>query len=241
MLEAGGLSVSFGEIPAVRGLDLQVGRGEVLAILGRNGAGKTTTLRALAGIVRPSRGMVILNGEDVTHIPAERRVRKGIVLVPEGRRLFAGLSVRDNLCMGAYHRRLRPHAIAEEIERVTEHLPLLRERFGQRAGSLSGGEQQLLAIARALMTAPRLLLADEPSLGLAPIMVDRVYALFAALRDDGLTLVIVEQYVSVALGLADHAVVMDKGVAVLRSHGSELTESPDLIDAYLSGAQEVPA
>lgn len=241
MLEARDLTVSFGEIPAVRGLDLHVGRGEVMAILGRNGAGKTTTLRALAGIVRPDRGMVILNGEDVTHIPAERRVRKGIVLVPEGRRLFAGMSVRDNLCMGAYHRRLRPPAVAEEIERVTEHLPLLRERFDQRAGSLSGGEQQLLAIARALMTAPRLLLADEPSLGLAPIMVDRVYALFAALRDEGLTLVIVEQYVSVALGLADHALVMDKGVAVLRSQGSELTESPELIDAYLSRAQEVPA
>ncbi len=240
MLEVRDLVVSFGEIPAVRGLDLHVGRGEVLAVLGRNGAGKTTTLRAVAGVLTADQGTVTIDGNELAHVPAEHRVRHGIVLVPEGRRLFPGLSVRENLTVGAYHRHLRPRAVRDEIERSTEHLPILRERLDQRAGSLSGGEQQLAAIARALMAAPLILMADEPSLGLAPIMVERVYELFATLRDDGMTLVIVEQYVDVALRLADNAVVMDKGRVVLRGDATELAGSPDLIDAYLSGTQEVP-
>lgn len=240
MLGVRDLAVSFGEIPAVRGVDLQVGRSEVLAVLGRNGAGKTTTLRALAGVLPAERGTVTLEGRELGHVPAERRVRHGIVLVPEGRHLFPALTVRENLALGAYHRRLKASATRDAIERSTEHLPILRERLDQRAGSLSGGEQQLAAIARALMAAPRVLMADEPSLGLAPIMVERVYDLFKTLRADGLTLIIVEQYVDVALRLADHAVVMDKGRVVLRGGAAELAGSSDLIDAYLSGTQEVP-
>ena len=241
MLAVRDLAVTFGEIPAVRGVALDVGEGEVVAVLGRNGAGKTTTLRALAGSLPVHGGCITFRGEDVTRVPAERRVRRGIVLVPEGRRLFPGLSVRANLAMGAYHRRLSPTALADEIERATQHLPIVRERLEQRAGSLSGGEQQLTAIARALMARPRLLMADEPSLGLAPIMVEQVYALFAELRAGGLTLLVVEQYVHVALGLADRAVVVDKGRVVLTGDAAELAGSSDLIDAYLSGSQEVPA
>lgn len=241
MLEVRDLAVNYGEIPAVRGLDLSVERTEVLAILGRNGAGKTTTLRAVAGVVPAERGSVTLDGAAVQRLPAEQRVRHGIVLVPEGRRLFPALTVRDNLALGAYHRRLKPAAIRDEIERATEHLPIVRSRLHQRAGTLSGGEQQLAAIGRALMAAPRVLMADEPSLGLAPIMVERVYELFAALRSDGLTLVVVEQYVDVALRLADRAVVLDKGRCVLRGTATELSHSPDLLAAYLSGAQEVLA
>ncbi len=239
MLDVDGLAVSFGEIPAVRGLDLHAEAGQALAVLGRNGAGKTTTLRALAGALPVSGGRVTFDGQDVTGVPAEQRVHRGLVLVPEGRRLFPGLSVGQNLAMGAYHRRLRPAAIAAEIERVTEHLPVVRDRLSQSAGSLSGGEQQLVAVARALMAAPRLLMADEPSLGLAPIIVDRIYELFRSLRSEGLALIVVEQYVNVALDLADRAVVVDKGRVVLAGSASELAGSPELIDAYLSGSQEV--
>jgi branched-chain amino acid transport system ATP-binding protein len=239
MLAVRGLAVSFGEVPAVRGVDLDVAGGEVLAVLGRNGAGKTTTLRAIAGLIPPDAGTIVFEGGDVTRLPAERRVRRGIVLVPEGRRLFPGMSVRDNLAVGAFHRQLHGRALDEEIERATEHLPVVRDRIGQRAGSLSGGEQQLVAVARALMARPRLLLADEPSLGLAPIVVERVYELFSALRDEGLTIVVVEQYVTVALGLADRAVVIDKGRVALEGTAVELAASPELIDTYLANAPEV--
>ena len=238
MLEAAGLHVSYGAVPAVRGIDVAIATGEAVALLGRNGAGKTTTLRALSGLLSPHRGTVTFEGADITTMPAERRVRRGIALVPEGRGIFPKLSVRENLAMGAYGRRLRPGGLSAEIERVTEHFPRLRERLKQTGGSLSGGEQQMLAVARGLMAAPRLLMMDEPSLGLAPVIVEQLYARFDALRSEGLTVLIVEQYVEVALGFADRAYVLDKGTVALHGTARELAESAELVEAYLAAAPE---
>ncbi|MDP1820568.1 MAG: ABC transporter ATP-binding protein [Acidimicrobiales bacterium] len=242
MIDVSALEVSYGPVTAVRGIDLTVGSGEVVVVLGRNGAGKTTTLKAMAGLLPSSSGSIWLDGEDVTSLPAERRVERGLVLVPEGRGMFAELSVRENLIMGAYHRRLPRSRLAPDIDRVTARFPRLTERLEQPAGSLSGGEQQMLAIARGLMAEPRVLMVDEPSLGLAPIVIELLYELLADLARSGLTLVIVEQYVQVALGVADRAYVLDKGVVALSGTAAELAASPDLVDAYLSSApQEAPA
>ncbi len=240
ILEVEALEVRYGDVTAVRGVDLAVAEGTALAVLGRNGAGKSSTLRGIAGATMPSGGVVRVDGVDVAGRRADDRVRHGVVLVPEGRRLFPQLSVRENLAVGGYLHKLRPAALEQEIERVTEHLPRVRERLDQQAGSLSGGEQQLVAIARALMARPRVLMADEPSLGLAPVIVDAIYDLFRALLSDGLTLVVVEQYVGVALALADHAVVIDRGVVALAGPAAELAESPDLWRVYLSGSEEEP-
>lgn len=241
MLEIRGLEVRYGDLIAVRDLDVAVAQGHVVALLGRNGAGKSSTMRAIAGSQRPYAGTIRVDGRDVTDEPAERRVARGVVLVPEGRHLFPGLSVRDNLAIGAFHRKLRGAALTGEIERATAHIPVVRERLKQRAGSLSGGEQQLVAMARALMARPRLLLADEPSLGLAPLMIERLYELLGKLRDDTLTIVVVEQYVDVALAFADHAVVLDKGQAALRGPTCQLASSPEVLSAYLADPQEMRA
>ncbi len=242
MIEAKALEVSYGPVTAVRGIDLTVSDGEVVAVLGRNGAGKTTTLKALAGLLPVSDGNIGLDGEDVTRLPADERVRRGLVLVPEGRGMFAELTVRENLVMGAFHRRLPRSRLSADIDRATERFPRLLERLDQPAGSLSGGEQQMLAIARGLMSEPRVLMVDEPSLGLAPIIVELLYGLLADLAKGGLTLVIVEQYVQVALAIADRAYVLDKGVIALSGAAADLASSPELIEAYLSAApEETPA
>jgi branched-chain amino acid transport system ATP-binding protein len=238
VLAVTGLHVRYGEIPAVRGLDLHLDDGETVAILGRNGAGKTTTLRAIAGTLPTAAGSVRFNDVDVTGTDAARRARVGVVLVPEGRRLFPHLTVRENLAAGAYTRRLGRRELRAEIDRVTQPLELVSRHLDRRAGTLSGGEQQLVAIARALMAAPQLLLIDEPSLGLAPVMTDRVYGLLAELRAERLPIVVVEQYVEVALGLADRAVVMDKGEVVLQGTSAELVHSGDLVNAYLAATEE---
>ncbi|MFZ6003227.1 MAG: ABC transporter ATP-binding protein [Actinomycetota bacterium] len=238
MLEVTGLHVSYGPVPAVRGVDMVIGAGEAVALLGRNGAGKTTTLRALAGLLPADRGIISFDSHNIGAMPAERRVRRGIALVPEGRGMFPQLTVRENLAMGAYGRRLRGSEISSEIDRVTDHFPRLRERLKQSAGSLSGGEQQMLAVARGLMAAPRLLMLDEPSLGLAPVIVEQLYEQFDKLRRDGLTILVVEQYVEVALGFVDRAYVLDKGVVALEGAAHELAASPELIEAYLSAAPE---
>lgn len=240
ILEVESLQVRYGDVTAVRGVDLAVEEGAAVAVLGRNGAGKSSTLRGIAGATMPSGGAVRVDGVDLAARRADDRVRHGIVLVPEGRRLFPQLSVRENLAVGAYLHKLRPAALEQEIERVTQHLPRVRERLDQQAGSLSGGEQQLVAIARALMARPRILMADEPSLGLAPVIVDSIYELFRALLQDGLTLVVVEQYVGVALALVDHAIVIDRGAVALAGPAAELAESPDLWRVYLSGSEEEP-
>ncbi len=240
ILEVDSLVVRYGDVTAVRGVDLSIDAGKALAVLGRNGAGKSSTLRGIAGAAVPSEGCVHIDGVDVAAMRADDRVRHGIVLVPEGRRLFPQMSVRENLCVGAYLRKLRPAALDAEIERVTEHLPRVRERLDQRADSLSGGEQQLVAIARGLMARPRVLMADEPSLGLAPTVVDSMYELFRSLLAEGLTLVVVEQYVGVALALADRAVVIDQGQVALSGSAAELAESPEIWRVYLSGSEEDP-
>jgi branched-chain amino acid transport system ATP-binding protein len=238
MLEVRDLRVSYGPVPAVRGVDLDLGKGEAVAVLGRNGAGKSTTLKCIAGLLAAQAGRVSISGHDVTAMPAERRAAVGVALVPEGRGIFPRLTVRENLVMGAFHRHLRSHACAEAIEVVTERLPRLRERLEQQAGDLSGGEQQMLALARGLMGEPRLLLVDEPSLGLAPVIVDQIYELFVDLRRDGLAVLVVEQYVEVALGFADRAYVREKGRVAVSGSAAELAASPELVDVYLSGAPE---
>lgn len=238
MLEVQDLHVSYGPVPAVRGINLRINEGESIALLGRNGAGKTTTLRALAGLNFAQSGSVLFNGEDVTTMPAERRVALGIALAPEGRGMFPQLSVRESLAMGAYHRKLTGRALDQEIERVTQQFSRLRERMDQRAGSLSGGEQQMLAVARGLMSDPRLLMLDEPSLGLAPVVVEQLYELCADLAADGLTILVVEQYVELALGFADRAYVLDKGEVAVEGMAQDLAASPEVMDVYLAAVPE---
>ena len=234
MIVVDGLCVEYGPVRAVRDVTLEIREGEVLAILGRNGAGKTTTMKALAGLLPFADGRLLDEGDDITRLDADGRVARGLVLVPEGRGMFADLTVRENLLMGAYTRRKSARALREDLDRVTDPFPRLRERMGQRSGSLSGGEQQMLAVSRGLMAEPRVLMIDEPSLGLAPVIVDRLYEFLASIRDDGITLVIVEQYVGVALGIADRAYVLDKGEIALSGDAETLKNSPDLIDTYLA-------
>ncbi|MHB1447477.1 MAG: ABC transporter ATP-binding protein [Acidimicrobiales bacterium] len=234
LLEASCLQVNYGEVPAVRDVTMEIRQGEAVAVLGRNGAGKTTTLRTLAGLMAPGSGRVSVDGRDVSGTPAESRVGLGICLVPEGRGIFPALTVGENLAMGAFHRRLSGRQVRSETERVTERFPRLTERLAQAAGSLSGGEQQMLAVARGLMSKPRVLLLDEPSLGLAPIVVEQLYDLLGSLRADGLTMVVVEQYVELALDFADRAYVLDKGVTVMTGQASELAASPQLIEVYMA-------
>jgi branched-chain amino acid transport system ATP-binding protein len=233
VLEVRDLRVSYGAVPALHGVSLRVGPGEAVAVLGRNGAGKSTTLRGIAGLADVRGGSVVVDGKDITAMPAERRPGVGVTLVPEGRGVFPGLTVRENLVMGAYHRRLRAGAVAAELDRVTEHFPRLVERLDQRVGSLSGGEQQMVVLARALMARPRCLVLDEPSLGLAPLIVEYLYALLAELHATGMAVLVVEQYVEVALSFATRAYVLDKGRVVLEGGADELASSPELVSAYL--------
>lgn len=234
MITVDDLAVEYGPVRAVRDLCVEIREGEVLAVLGRNGAGKTTTMKALAGLLPAAAGRIRDGDDDITNLDPEERVRRGLVLVPEGRGMFADLSVRENLIMGAYARGKGARTLRDDLDRVTEPFPRLRERMTQRAGSLSGGEQQMLAVARGLMAEPRVLMIDEPSLGLAPVIVDQLYEFLAEVSKGGVTLVIVEQYVQVALGIADRAYVLDKGEIALEGDADELKDSPELIDTYLA-------
>jgi branched-chain amino acid transport system ATP-binding protein len=233
MLAVTGLAVRYGAIEAVRGLDLTVMRGQIVAVLGANGAGKTSTLAAIAGLIPMAAGQVMLDGSPVAGLPAETLARRGIGLVPEGRRVFAGLTVAENLLLGgAVHG--APALRATRIREMEDRFPILGERRDQKAGLLSGGEQQMLAIARALMAAPRLLLMDEPSLGLAPQMVERVFDLIAALRAEGLTILLVEQNVPMSLDIADHAIVLANGRVALAGTAAELAASEKVRHAYMA-------
>jgi branched-chain amino acid transport system ATP-binding protein len=233
-LQLEGLQVSYGAIAAVKGIDVSVGEGEVVTLIGANGAGKSTTLKAVAGVVRPAAGEIRLFGERVTGIGAEAMVGRGVVLVPEGRQIFGRMSVHENLLMGAYQRS-DPAAVAQDVAYVFELFPVLRERRDQFGGTLSGGEQQMLAIGRALMARPKILMLDEPSLGLSPVLVQQVFDIIARLRDEGRTILLVEQNARMALSVANRGYVLQTGSIVLRDTAARLLDSAQVRDAYLGG------
>jgi branched-chain amino acid transport system ATP-binding protein len=236
VLRVDGLSVHYGRIRAVRDLSLRVGAGEVVGLLGPNGAGKSSTLAAIAGALVPAAGRIELADEDVTGQPAERMVRRGLALVPEGRRIFATLTVAENLALGATVRRDRA-AVQSDVDDQLERFPVLRRYYRTAAGKLSGGEQQQLAIARALLGRPRLLLLDEPSLGLAPVLVDLVFDTIERLRADGLTILLVEQNASRAVAVADRCYVLRSGRLVAEAARGEL--HPDELGALYLGEREL--
>ncbi|MBP6095857.1 MAG: ABC transporter ATP-binding protein [Methyloversatilis sp.] len=231
MLQVRSLEVHYGGICAVRGVDLDIAAGEKVALIGANGAGKTSTLKAIACMLA-ARGSVSFDGSDISQAPPHSLVGRGLALVPEGRGVFARLSVRENLDMGAYARDDRA-GIAADIERVFSLLPRLKERAGQTAGTLSGGEQQMVAIGRALMSRPRLLLLDEPSMGLSPVMVDTVFGVIREIAQEGVTLLLVEQNARLALSLCDRGYVMDSGAVTLCAPSAELLDNPAVRAAYL--------
>lgn len=232
MLEVKGLEVAYGGIRAVKGIDLTVGGGERVALIGANGAGKTTTLKTLAGLLRPASGRIHYNGNDITARPAHELVRAGLALVPEGRGVFGRLTVEENLAMGAYSRRDGAR-VRSDYERVYQRLPRLAERRRQVAGTLSGGEQQMLAIGRAMMSRPRLLLLDEPSMGLAPLMVQAVFDTIRAIAAEGTTLLLVEQNARLALETCDRGYVMESGLITVADSGERLLANPQVRKAYL--------
>ena len=228
------LDVAYGAIQALRGVSLEVGDGEIVTLIGANGAGKTTLLRTISGLLTARRGSIRLGEAELTRLPAHRIVGLGVSQVPEGRIVFANLSVRDNLDLGAYLRRDRSQVRAD-LERVYTLFPRLKERERQRAGTLSGGEQQMLAIGRALMSRPRVLLMDEPSLGLAPILVREIFRTIAEISKQGMTILLVEQNAHMALGVADRGYVMQTGHIVLSDSRENLLRNEEVRSAYLGG------
>jgi branched-chain amino acid transport system ATP-binding protein len=231
VLEVSNLHSGYGRIEVLRGVSLEVRAGEIVALIGSNGAGKTTLLRALSGVQPITQGEIRFRGERVDRLPPHRRVERGITQSPEGRQVFGPLSVADNLRLGAYMRRDKD--IESDRDRIFEMFPVLREKRFQAAGGLSGGQQQMLAIGRALMGKPRLLLLDEPSLGLSPLLVDQILAAIVSLKADGITVLLVEQNASAALEIADRAYVMETGLIVSTGEGSVLLSDPKVKAAYL--------
>jgi branched-chain amino acid transport system ATP-binding protein len=230
VLELGDVHVSYGKIRAVRGVSLAVRAGEVVAILGNNGAGKSTLLRTIAGVLHPDAGRVVLDGRDITRLASHRIARLGLRLVPEGRGLLSRMTVRENLLMGQY---TRGRGDPAQMEGVFTRFPVLRARHDQVASTLSGGEQQMLAIARALVASPRLLMLDEPSLGLAPLMVDEVFAIVRRLKEEGATILLVEQNARKALQVADRAYILETGTIALEGPAAELAAGAEVQRAYL--------
>jgi branched-chain amino acid transport system ATP-binding protein len=235
MLEVAELEIRYGAIRAVRGISLRVARGELVALLGANGAGKSSTLMCIAGALRVAKGAIRLAGEDVTGATPEAMVRRGVATVPEARNVFPDLTVAENLRLGAYIKRRDPGAVAKQRDRMFALFPRLAERSAQPAGTLSGGEQQMLVIARAMMSQPRILLLDEPSLGLAPTIVDQIFEMIQALRRSGLTILLVEQNAAKALAVADRAYVMRLGRIAAEGSASEISAATDLHSLYLGG------
>ncbi|CAN5775645.1 ABC transporter ATP-binding protein [soil metagenome] len=233
MLKIESLEVSYGAIRAVKGVSLEVRQGEVVTIIGANGAGKSTLLKSIVGLEPVAKGRTVFDGRDCTHVPAYQRVGLGIAMSPEGRGVFADQTVHENLLLGAYARRKDVDAVAQAVEREFVRFPRLRERRDQLSGTLSGGEQQMLAIARALMSEPRLLLLDEPSLGLAPLIIKDIFGAIRQLRHSGLTILLVEQMAKQALGVADRAYVLETGHITLEGTGRELLNDPKVKAAYL--------
>ncbi|MCH7795280.1 MAG: ABC transporter ATP-binding protein [Proteobacteria bacterium] len=234
MLEIEGLDCRYGKVRAVRDLTLEVREGELVTLIGANGAGKTTTLKAISGILRPAAGRIAFDGEDITRASARAILAKGIAHCPEGRHVFPYMSVQENLDMGCYLRR-DPGGIAQDLRKVFERFPVLEERRRQMAGTLSGGEQQMLAIGRALMSRPRLMLFDEPSLGLAPNLVETTFEIIAEIRAQGVTVLMVEQNAYAALELCDRSYLLESGAVTLTGSGAELLDDPHVKEAYLGG------
>ena len=233
MLKLESVKVSYGAIEAVKGVSLKVRKGEVVTIIGANGAGKSTLLKSIVGLEPVKAGKIHIDGKDCTYVPSHKRVGLGVAMSPEGRGVFADQTVRENLMLGAYSRKSDPRATEEAIEREFKRFPRLRERQNQLSGTLSGGEQQMLAIARALMSEPRLLLLDEPSLGLAPLIIKDIFEAIRQLRHSGLTILLVEQMAKQALGVADRAYVLETGLITLEGSGKELLNDPKVKAAYL--------
>ncbi len=232
LLEVRGLRVAYGAIEAIKGIDLDVEQGQVVSLIGTNGAGKTTTLRTLSGLLRPTEGSVVFDGQRLDALPAHSIVERGVAHSPEGRRIFPLMSVEENVELGAFSRK-RASDVRADVEKVYERFPRLHERRGQKAGTLSGGEQQMLAIGRALMSRPRLLMLDEPSMGLAPLMIQTIFETVAELKAVGTTILLVEQNASAALKLADSAYVLETGRIVLQGTGQELLRDDGVRKAYL--------
>ena len=234
MLEVKDIEVYYGMIQALKGISFEVNEGEVIALIGANGAGKTTTLHTITGLLSPKKGSVLFEGQDITKVPAHKIVSLGMAHVPEGRRVFAELSVYQNLKMGAYTRKDKDE-IAKTLEMVYKRFPRLEERKNQLAGTLSGGEQQMLAVGRALMSDPELIMFDEPSMGLAPILVEEVFDIIARRNKEGKTVLLVEQNAFAALKIADYAYVLEVGEITLQGPGEELLRDPRVVSAYLGG------
>lgn len=234
MLEVKNLSVHYGMIQAVRNVDFTVNEGEIVSLIGANGAGKSTILKTLSGLIHPSEGEIVYLGENIASTSAKKIVEKGLVQVPEGRHVFPGLTVKENLELGAFLRKDK-EGIQKDMEAVFERFPILKERKDQDAQTLSGGEQQMLAMGRALMSRPKLLLLDEPSMGLAPIFIREIFKIIQEIQKTGTTVLLIEQNAKMALSISNRAYVLETGSVVLSGTGQELLESDEIQKAYLGG------
>jgi branched-chain amino acid transport system ATP-binding protein len=238
MLKINRLSAGYGKSDVMRDIDLLIPEGHLVCLIGGNGAGKSTIMRTISGMIRATRGQITLGGQDISSLTSHEIASLGLAHVPEGRRVFASMTVLDNLRLGAYRRKSSDGAaVVRDIEMVMEAFPRLRERRAQYAGTLSGGEQQMLAIGRALMAAPRVILLDEPSMGLAPKLVDEVYSMIKLLRAEGRTMLLVEQFANIALGVADMAYVLENGRIVLSGKAGELLRDPRVRQAYVGASR----
>lgn len=234
MLEVKDLVVSYGAIKALKGISFEVNQGEIITLIGSNGAGKTTTLHSLSNLIRKVSGSIVFEGTDITNLNADKIVEMGLIQVPEGRRVFANMSVKENLEMGAYLRKDKTQ-IKKDMEECYQLFPRLKERLSQMAGTLSGGEQQMLAMARALMSKPKLLLLDEPSMGLAPILVDEIFDIIRKISSTGTTILLVEQNAFKALSIANRAYILETGSIAKTGNASDLAKDDSVIKAYLGG------
>lgn len=243
MLTITNLHAAYGKVEVLHGISLEVPKGKVVTLIGSNGAGKTTTMRAISGMIKPKEGTVMLDGKDVTGLQSHQIARAGLAHSPEGRRVFANMSVNDNLLLGAFPRfiRARPRGdIGFDLDHALELFPRLKERRDQLAGTLSGGEQQMLAMARAVMLNPQLILLDEPSMGLAPILVDEVFRIISRLKESGVTMLLVEQFAAAALNIADYAYVLENGRISVHGPAARLKNDPAVQAAYLGGGHSLP-
>jgi branched-chain amino acid transport system ATP-binding protein len=234
LLELHDVHTFYGSIEALRGISIEVNEGEIVTLIGSNGAGKSTTLRSISGLTPPREGSIRFDGHEVGETPAQEIVQRGVSQAPEGRRIFQRMTVRENLELGAYLRRELP-AIEKDLERVYDLFPRLKERERQKAGTMSGGEQQMLAIGRALMADPKLLLLDEPSMGLAPVLVERIYETIAEINEQGTTILLVEQNANFALGVSKRGYVLETGRIALADEAAALRQNPEVQRAYLGG------